>query len=257
MSIPGPNETRVSTVDTMSVMSAYQSREAMELRQLLPRFVEWLEAAGVLVQEPMTKYEVARFRAIPADACLGRSWNAPDPDAKPKSHVVYRRKDGSLNWAGDSRTYWAWFRSGQKAPHQPEIKEAKKVKSWTTRTREKLIERDGTDCYFCGKTMIGHDHTARALPNAANDITIEHLLSQHNKDAHKQEGVDVNHIDYLVLAHAKCNRDIGHRPIAEKLTYREIMHDQRSTMWDGKENAERTAADCIAKFVQPVATKKD
>lgn len=208
----------MSTVDKSGELSGYQTREAMELRQLYPRFVAWLEVAGCLVQEPTSKYEVLRYRAVTYDG------SKPPEGAKAKSHVVYRRADGSINWTGASRTHWAWFRAGGLMLAQPEIATPKKVKSWTVRTREKLIERDGTDCYFCGKTMIGHDHTGRATPDGKDDITIEHLLSRHSVRTGELTDADVNHIDYLVLAHAHCNRQIGHRPVSEKLTYREILH---------------------------------
>lgn len=219
-------------------LSQYQSRTAMEFRALRHRFIEWLEQAGVLVQEPTSMWELLRYRAclhelrpVSPDKAIG---NQPVEEtkvyqwSKPRSSVVYRNRDGAVNMTGDSMVHWQMFRAGQSMPAQPDnLAPGKKGRSWTERTREKLLSRDGMNCWFCGKTME-LDHEGRPTEGGKPDITIEHILSRHNMDAHAAEGTDINHIDYLVLAHAKCNRDIGHRPVTEKMVYRELLHDRHT-----------------------------
>lgn len=201
----------------MTDKSLWQSRDAMMFRASTNRFTAWLELQGALVLDPASDYEVMRWRAVGEEG------------GKVRTHIVYRTKDGALTWGGSSRYHWDLFVGGNPLPAQPDkIVVPKRQKSWTQRMREALLERDGSDCFYCGKTMIGHDHTGKPTKDGRDDITIEHMLSKHNTDAEKAKGVDVNHIDYLTLAHRVCNRLIGHRPVHEKIIYREIAHDQRT-----------------------------
>lgn len=229
-------------------LSSYQTREAMEFRALYSRYVIWLEEQGCLIQPPTSEWEVLRYRWWTPEATTPPSVSVTYDDVetpkmkekdrtKSESHIVYRRGDGSFSFRGDALMHFNRFRSGTRLTRPWYVNEGesiqppKKTVSWTQKTREVLLERDGHACFFCGKTMIGHDHTGRETApdprtgEARNDITIEHMLSQ---KMGREEGVDVNHIDNLVLAHAKCNRDIGHQPVNEKLIYRDIMHDQTS-----------------------------
>lgn len=63
-------------------------------------------------------------------------------------------------------------------------------------TVNRLFERDGKDCFFCGTAL-------------AEDVTVEHLVSI----AHGGP----NHIANLFLAHQNCNQDAGHMSAPEKI----------------------------------------
>jgi hypothetical protein len=200
--------------------SQYQERQAMEFRANYSRFVRWLIDSKCIVQEVMSKWEVLRYRASPSDG------------VKRRTHVVYRNADGRITFTGSSLTHWNWFITNQPMVKQPEETEPEKKarESWTARNRRLLIDRDGMDCFFCGKTME-LDHLGRPTEDGKPDITIEHMLSQ---KVGRETGADVNHIDNLCLAHAKCNRDIGHQPVNEKLIYREILTEAKTDVehWD-------------------------
>lgn len=59
-----------------------------------------------------------------------------------------------------------------------------------------LIKRDGTRCFFCGKEL-------------EDDITLEHLIALNNGG--------LNNLSNMVLMHEKCNNDLGHKPLIEKI----------------------------------------
>lgn len=61
--------------------------------------------------------------------------------------------------------------------------------------RRYIQERDGSDCWLCGNDLAG-------------DATIEHL--------HSRALGGSNSLDNLALVHERCNRLLGHMPIAVK-----------------------------------------
>lgn len=100
-------------------------------------------------------------------------------------------------------------------PHAQEALTAfQKGASWTApaQTRRKavkkpvlirtLIERDGDACFFCGLAL-------------GDDISVEHLVPRVHGGP--------NHISNYVLAHAACNRLVGHLSAAEKVRQRDAM----------------------------------
>lgn len=64
----------------------------------------------------------------------------------------------------------------------------------------RLAERDGRDCFYCGKPLWG-------------DETIEHLLVV--------QGVTVHHDSNCVLAHSQCNALAGNMGLAYKVKLRD------------------------------------
>lgn len=58
-------------------------------------FLSWLEQNGATVQEPTNPFEVVRYR----------KWCNGDK-ARPSTHIIYRRKDDSLTYAGQSREHY-------------------------------------------------------------------------------------------------------------------------------------------------------
>lgn len=59
-----------------------------------------------------------------------------------------------------------------------------------------LVERDGRNCFYCGK-LIGED------------ITVEHLIPLTSGGT--------NLLSNMVLAHEKCNKEMGFKPLNEKV----------------------------------------
>lgn len=189
-----------------TVPTAYQSREAMEFRARYKAFVSWLIENGVTLVAPCSDYEVLRYLA----------WDdSQSAKAKrPMTHVVYRKANGAITFSGASYRHFNLFVARRPFPDQSRgadivVKERPKTKSWAKRTRELLHERDGDLCYFCHRPLTEHSEPKRKGPE-----TIEHMLAKH------LGGTD--HMDNLVLAHARCNRDAGHKTVEEKRAIREL-----------------------------------
>lgn len=80
--------------------------------------------------------------------------------------------------------------------------------------REKLLNRDGDLCFYCGNPLLG-------------DATIEHLVGMWVGGSH-------NKLDNLVLAHMKCNSKAGILPVKDKhalaKAIREGNHEERERL---------------------------
>ncbi len=61
-------------------------------------FMAWLDDNGGIVLEPTNEYEVLRYR----------KWCEGDT-SRPSTHIVYRRKDGTLTYTGQSRQHYEAF----------------------------------------------------------------------------------------------------------------------------------------------------
>lgn len=138
------------------------------------KFLAAVVAAGGEVLAPTNPYEVMRFKTkhgvgVVYEGRRGRSWNA---EAKVvREHLSHGGK-GSL------------------AP--VEVRGRRTGKG----TVNRLLDRDGARCLFCGSDL-------------GDDITVEHLVPV----AHGGP----NHISNLFLAHAECNRAAGHLSAPEKV----------------------------------------
>lgn len=75
------------------------------------------------------------------------------------------------------------------------------------RHRAALLQRDGSDCWFCGRDL-------------GDDITIEHLVP-------RSKG-GVNHLDNYALAHAKCNQDAADKTLVEKIDMRARLRAEQA-----------------------------
>jgi hypothetical protein len=138
--------------------------------------------------------------------------------------IIYRKSTGQLTYTGNSGMDYKEF-AGLPAESPPAITMDEKVamhahiprprkvpediehrrtprekKTSTTKIRQRLIERDGYSCWYCGHHM------------ALDDRSIEHLLAKSNG------GTD--NIANLVLAHKECNRLAGNKPVSEKVAMR-------------------------------------
>jgi 5-methylcytosine-specific restriction endonuclease McrA len=136
-------------------------------------FKAQLVEAGAELLGPTNPYEVLRFRSklgvgVIYSGRRGETWNAEAIAAR--EHLASNK--GSL------------------APV------AVRGRRNDRATVSRLIERDGEECFFCGRDLGG-------------DITIEHLVAI----AHGGP----NHISNLFLAHAACNQRAGHLSGPEKV----------------------------------------
>jgi hypothetical protein len=105
-------------------------------------------------------------------------WNYPDAD-----HARVRRA----------------FRAVRCAIEAAQIEHGGVKAGRGAKLREALAERDGTDCWVCGREL-------------GDDQTIEHVEARANGGQWA--------IDNLRLAHGHCNRTLGALPVAVKETVR-------------------------------------
>jgi hypothetical protein len=158
-------------------------------------FAAWLAANGAEVSPPTNPYEVIRYRAYEAKA------------NKASVNVIYRKESGLLTFAGQSRKHYELFLAGKsldkrEAPQGKVPKGATPAPSKGEVRRQALLERDGPDCWFCGRHM-------------GDDVTIEHLVP-------RSKG-GVNHLDNYALAHGECNRAAADKTLVEKIALRAEM----------------------------------
>lgn len=78
---------------------------------------------------------------------------------------------------------------------------------------EALRKRDGGRCWLCDKPI-----NFKAEPNSARAPSVEHLIPQ------SREGPGT--LDNLVLCHPPCNRELGDRPLTEKIKMREKWKEE-------------------------------
>lgn len=138
-------------------------------------FNDFLVSHGAEVLKPTNEYELMRFMA--------NGW----------VHVIYRKANGLVTFASDSREAFDAFLSSK--PWRGNVRPPKKKKS---RPRLAAIrERDGGNCFFCLE------------PVAIADESEEHLVAATHGGP--------NHISNLFLAHRKCNEEVGHLSAPEKI----------------------------------------
>jgi len=159
-------------------------------------FASWLARNGAEVGIPTNPYEVIRYRAYDRSG------------AKAATHIVYSKENGLLNFQGSSREHYTLFSSGcdflrPQALTTPTAVAPKAAKlSKTAFAREKLLQRDGDECWFCGLAM-------------GDDITIEHLVPKSAGGGNK--------LANYALAHARCNHLAADKPLIEKIELRSAM----------------------------------
>lgn len=163
-------------------------------------FAAWLANNGAEVAAPTNPYEVIRYRAYEAKG------------GKATVNVVYRKESGLLTFTGNTRKHYQFFLDGKTLdarlhPQSDKVKGSGQAPSKTELRRARLIERDGSDCWFCGHPL-------------GDDITIEHLVS-------RSKG-GVNHLDNYALAHRQCNADAADKSLVEKIALRAEMRTERA-----------------------------
>ena len=107
--------------------------------------------------------------------------------------VIYKDKSGRLSWVGGAKEAFSAYASG--ATWRAVAKGKRLLSGRSGAVIRAILERDGSDCFYCGKPL-------------GDDMTKEHMFSV------TQGGT--SHIGNLVLAHDRCNKDVGHLSVAEK-----------------------------------------
>lgn len=158
-------------------------------------FLAWLASNGAEVCNVTNPYELVRYRAYTSGA------------TKALTHIVYRKDNGLLTWTGASMKHYQAFLDGGELigakPYgqqpSPVAVEATETLSQGDKRRHKLMDRDGSDCWFCGDEM-------------GDDCTLEHLVPRSRGGG--------NTMANLVLAHAECNGRAADLSISEKVELR-------------------------------------
>jgi hypothetical protein len=138
------------------------------------KFLAAVIAAGGEVLAPTNPYEIMRFKTrhgvgVVYEGRRGRTWNAEAKAAR--EHLA----------------------GGGKGSLAPGVVRGRRTGKGTV---DRLLERDGATCFFCGSPL-------------GEDITVEHLVAV----AHGGP----NHVSNLFLSHSDCNREAGHLSAPEKV----------------------------------------
>ena len=142
-------------------------------------FLDWLRKNGAQVLATTNPYEYARFIA------------------QGSTQVVYTGRRG-ITANGFAKKCLDDFLKGEK---YLKMGSANIPRSPMAKLRNAIIQRDGTECFFCRKQ----------IPEM--EMTVEHLLSKQNGGS--------DHMDNLALAHKFCNQKAGNLPLLKKIETRE------------------------------------
>lgn len=115
------------------------------------------------------------------------------------THVIYVNKKGAINALGFSLECIKAFKAGKTI----DMGYTKTARTPNAKRKAVLLKRDGRDCFYCG------------LPMNDNEITVEHLIALDNGGN--------NRLENLMLAHEKCNNEVGNLPLTIKLNKRDRM----------------------------------
>jgi hypothetical protein len=154
-------------------------------------FAAWLASEGAEIGIPTNAYEVIRYKAY---------WRGT---TKAATHIVYTKENGLLTWTGGSLGHYRAMLDGTPIDNLLTATRKKvapvKTVSKSENKRVKIAQRDGNDCWFCGRGM-------------GSDRTLEHLVP-------KSKG-GPNNLDNYVLAHRECNNLAADMPLVEKIELR-------------------------------------
>jgi hypothetical protein len=135
------------------------------------KFKDWLKANGAEILPLTNEYETLRFRG---------------------KEVGIFYQSGKTNGSYAKNALWcfkhneSWDGRPISTGRKPSYRKEKRL----------LLQRDGSNCFYCGKPLN-------------EDITLEHLIPL------AQGGL--NKLSNMVLAHEACNQEAGHKTIVEKV----------------------------------------
>jgi len=151
-------------------------------------FSAWLRNEGAVVQETTNAYEVMRY--------------AVEIAGKKRTFVVYRNAKGQMTVPPETVEHYLAFKDNRHL-----IRKTTRVKSQAL--REKLLERDGDRCWFCGGRM------------KLEQMSLEHLVPK------SRLGPD--NLYNTVLVHRSCNLRLGDKSVAEKVLLRDEERARQKT----------------------------
>ena len=135
------------------------------------KFKIWLAQRGCEILPPTNQYEILRFKGKET----GVLYNTGRTNGRFTVEAI-RAFGAGGKWNG------APIKTGRYPGYKKE--------------KARLIERDGTCCFYCGNEM-------------GDDITVEHLIALSCGGK--------NDLSNMVLAHQKCNQEVRNLPISEKI----------------------------------------
>lgn len=150
-------------------------------------FKKYLETAGAEIFTPTNPYEWIRFRANGEISIIYQNGEGVLTSFMGRDTLeIYKKfKKSDMSWSGTS-----------------------KVKRITKNiVIRSLAERDGQECFYCGKEM------------KVNTETLEHLLPI-NKGGN-------NHMANLALCHEECNKRAGHMDVVAKIKLRDNLRSEK------------------------------
>ncbi len=148
----------------------------------MTRFKTFIAANGGEVLTPTNPYEVVRFRGTGITS------------------IIYKDKKESRTFVGEAWLVWEKWKKNE--TYRLSEATVRKGGSRMAPIDQAIAERDGNDCFFCGKPFS--DGMTR---------TREHLVPA--------TAGGPNHISNLFHAHGSCNQDAGHLSAPEKIRIRE------------------------------------
>lgn len=163
------------TVSAPTLVSKFSMKER-------ENFQRWATANGAEVHTP---HEWEVMRIVTASG----------------THVLYYNRNGRLTWTGDLEQLYVCYKTGNDAELFPT---GRRVKSGGLRKRKlkMLIERDGNECFFCGKEFTEE-----------NPPSLEELFPRTCGGS--------THIANQALACPECNQEAGNLSVVEKVKIRD------------------------------------
>lgn len=134
------------------------------------KFKNWIEENSGEIEPSTNKYEKIRFRGIE----VGILYKSGKTNNEFTDITIHEFKLKKI-WSG---------------------RPIKMKRDTNKKTKIKIIQRDGCDCFYCGKPL-------------EDDITIEHLVSLVSGGTNK--------ISNLVLSHEVCNLRAGNMALVNKV----------------------------------------
>lgn len=135
------------------------------------KFIAWLKEQGCEMMPTTNKYELLRWRGKQTGVLYTSGKTSGEYATQAiRSFLRGEGWDGAPVSTGRSSSY--------------------------AKFKKKIIERDGTDCFYCGLPLN-------------EDITLEHLIPL--------TAGGPNKLSNMVLAHFHCNSQAGHKTIVEKV----------------------------------------
>jgi len=137
----------------------------------LTKFEKWLVSMGAEILPKTNEFEAIRFKGSKVGV-LYKSGKVSNPYTEDAISCFKKNK----KWNGKP------VNVGRQNNYKKE--------------KEKLIERDGTNCFLCGKPLL-------------DDITLEHLIALSSGGK--------NNLSNMVLMHQSCNSEVSNIPINQKI----------------------------------------